>query len=169
MDPITQYAFTLNNDWITTVSNLLDNAYVYATVLLAAMLLGEQRKGKIAKILVTAILAIAIGYGVKLVLAVARPCTTMDLYCPDGYSFPSIHAIAAFTLMMAFLNKKSFPYYMLLALFVAFTRMAIAAHTFRDLAAALPLAIIVYYVVDMFWPRPVETEVKKPARGVAHG
>ncbi|VVC01721.1 PAP2 superfamily protein [uncultured archaeon] len=152
MDPISTFAFTLNNPAITAVSNLLDNDALFAVVLLAALLLGERRPNKIAKIIVAVSLALLVGFGIKAALAIERPCAQLGLaYCPEGYSFPSLHAVAAFTLAIAFLNKRSFPLYLLFALFVAFTRLIIAAHSFRDIAGALPLALIAYYLVDLAW------------------
>jgi membrane-associated phospholipid phosphatase len=53
--------------------------------------------------------------------------------------------------MIAFLNRRSYPLYLLFALFVSFTRLNLGVHAFVDIAAALPIAAIGYYAVDMAW------------------
>jgi len=48
--------------------------------------------------------------------------------------------------MTAFIRKKLFPAYLLFALFVSFTRINLGVHLFWDIAAALPVALISYYI-----------------------
>ena len=62
---------------------------------------------------------------------------------------PSGHAAIAFTLMIAFIGKRPFPFYWAFALLVAYTRFYLGVHTFEDLAAALVLAPVAYQSADI--------------------
>jgi len=152
MDIITQLAYTLNSGWLATLNLLIDNDVIYLFILLAVVLLGERRPQKIAKIFFALILALLVGYAIKSAFAVERPCVSLALpYCPNDYSFPSLHALTAFVVMVAFLNKKSYWFYSLFALFISFTRLSLAVHSFHDIAGSLALALIIYHIVDIFW------------------
>lgn len=162
MDVITQLAYTLNNGWLATISSIIDNDIVYALLLLAAIAIGERRPKKIAKIVVILVVGIIIGSAAKNILAVERPCASLMLdYCPKDYSLPSLHALTAFIVMIAFLNKPSFFAYALFALFIAFTRLVLAVHSFRDISAALAIALITYHVVDAFWRKEKEMRINQ--------
>jgi membrane-associated phospholipid phosphatase len=148
MDSITAAALSVDNPLITAAGQALDNPLVFSAILLAALFIGETRDSKRKKIVLCAIIAVLCGYAIKLAMAVERPCAG-EVWCPADYSFPSLHATAAFSLMIGFLNKKSFPLYLLFALFIGFTRMNLDVHVFADIAAALPIAIVSYYIVDL--------------------
>jgi membrane-associated phospholipid phosphatase len=148
MDSITAAALSINDPIVRMAGELLDSEAFFVGMLIALILLGEGRNQKRKKIAVSVALAILCGYAVKWALAVERPCAG-ESWCPEGYSFPSLHATAAFALMIGFLNKKIFPALLLFALFTAFTRMNLGVHTFADIAAALPIAVISYYATDL--------------------
>jgi len=82
-----------------------------------------------------------------------RPCTggSSLIQCPLDYSLPSGHAAMAFTLMIAFIGKRPFPFFWIFALLVAYTRFYLGVHTFEDLAAALVLAPVAYQFADIIW------------------
>lgn len=154
MDAITAFAYSMNSGLLGSVSSFIDNDIAYAALLLFAVLLGERRPKKIAKIIVVIVLAAALSYALKSAFAVERPCVSLGLdYCPPNYSFPSLHAITAFVVMVSFLNKRSFWIYFMFAAFVSFTRLVLAVHSFRDIAAALALAFVLYHIVDIVWPK----------------
>lgn len=154
MDAITDFIFNLNNELLTKISLILNNDIFFALLVIALVLIAEKRDPKRVKIFSALLLATILAIVIKSFTAVERPCASMDLYyCPEDYSFPSLHALVSFTLMISFLNKKSYPFFVLFALFVSFTRMALAVHTFRDVAGALSLALVVYYVIDVLWRR----------------
>ena len=148
MDAISAAAFSINSPILSGTSLFLDSQFIFSGVLLLALVLGENREEKRRKIALSVILAVLCSYGIKLALAIERPCAG-EIWCPSDYSFPSLHATAAFSLMIGFLNKKSFPLYLLFALFTGFTRLNLGVHIFADIAAALPIAIISYYVIDL--------------------
>jgi len=52
--------------------------------------------------------------------------------------------------MIAFLNKKNYPLFLLFGMFTAFTRLHLGVHTLEDVAAALPVAFLSYYIADIY-------------------
>jgi len=152
MDTLTSLALSINNPILTQIGTLLGNSYVFAALILCLIFIAEKRNGKRLKLLLSLILCIIVVSLVKSVLMEARPCAGLE-WCPWGYSFPSMHAAIAFTLMIGFVDKKSFPFFLLFALFVSFTRLNLGVHVFHDIAGALPMAIVAYYVTDILWKR----------------
>ncbi len=152
MDTLTTLALSVNNPILTEIGTLLGNSYVFAALVLALVFFAERRDGKRLKLLLSLLLCIIIVSLIKGVLMEARPCAGLE-WCPWGYSFPSMHAAVAFTLMIGFIDKKSFPLFLLFALFVSFTRLNLGVHVFHDIAGALPMAIVAYYVTDLLWKR----------------
>ena len=152
MDFITEFAFNIQNDLLTSVSLLINDNVIFAILVLALLLFAEKRPEKRIKVLSALILVAILTFGIKQIMEVDRPCVSLDVsYCPEEYSFPSIHAAIAFTLMISFLDKKGYPWFVLFALFVCFSRLHLAVHDFRDIAGALPIALISYYAVDILW------------------
>lgn len=163
MDSITAFALSVSDPLVRDIGLLLNDNLVYVAVVLLCLFAAEGRNGKRAKVLFSIAIALLAGLAIKAALAAERPCAG-EVWCPTGYSFPSLHALVAFTLAVAFLNKRSYPLFLLFALFVAFTRLNLGVHVFRDVAGALPVAILSYYVTDMAWPG-----IEKKLRGVLHG
>ncbi len=152
MDFITDFAFSIKNDLLTSVSLLINDNVIFAIIVLVLLLISEKRPEKRIKVLSALLLVAILTFGIKEIMAVDRPCVSLDVsYCPEEYSFPSIHAAVAFTLMISFLDKKSYPWFVLFALFISFSRLHLAVHSFRDIAGALPLALVSYYIVDIIW------------------
>ncbi len=152
MDPITDFAFNINNQLLTDISLLIHNELIFIALLALVIFIGERRPAKIMKIITVILFAVIAGLVLKAAIVAERPCSELGLeYCPESQAFPSLHSLAAFSLMIAFLNKRSFVFYVLFALFIAFTRLVLAVHNFIDIAAALAVAMIVYYIVDRIW------------------
>jgi membrane-associated phospholipid phosphatase len=158
MDSITSAALGIQDPLIKAAGMLLDGPAEYVLIVLGLMLAGERRKGKLIKILASLAVAFALGMALKHAMAYERPCAGMA-WCLDDFSFPSMHATIAFTLMTGFLNKRSFPLYLLFALFVSFTRLNLGVHVFLDIAGALPVALTAYYITDIAWRREGKAEV----------
>ncbi len=152
MDAITALALSVDNPILKAIGLIIDNEFFYATLIAALVLVGENRNEKRLKILTTLVAVVVLGAAIKAALAHPRPCAG-ESWCPTDYSFPSMHAAVAFALMIAFLNKRAYPLYLLFALFVSFTRLNLGVHIFLDIAAALPIALIGYYAVDLAWQR----------------
>ncbi len=154
MDIITEFAFNIKNDILTSVSLLINDNTVFALFVLALLLITEKRNQKRLKVIIALVLVAALTFTIKMAMGIERPCVSLGLpYCPDEPSFPSIHAAVAFTLMISFLDKKQFPLFVIFALFISFSRLNLAVHSFRDIAGALPIALIAYYIVDVLWRR----------------
>ncbi len=154
MDPFTAFAFNIGAEPLTAVSLLLNNDVFYLFLIVALVLVAERRNPKRLKIFSALLLAVLFAVVIKSLTVAERPCAQMGLdYCPADYGFPSLHATVAFTLMVSFLNKRSYWFFMAFAIFVSFTRLVLAVHLFIDIAAALPLALISYYMVDVLWRR----------------
>ena len=139
-------------DWISII---LNNSAIFGVIIIALLLLGENRNSKRAKIAAAIFVALLAGFALKEMFKVPRPCLgeTVKIACPDDYSFPSLHATAAFALMIAFINKEKFAYYLLFALITVFTRLYLGVHTIEDVAAGLVVATISYYAVDKLAPK----------------
>lgn len=148
MDAITAAALSIQNPALTAVGRLLDHDLLYMALVLAIALAAEWRNGKRLKIVFSLGVAFILGTALKQVVAEPRPCAGLA-GCPADFAFPSLHALIAFTLMTGFLNKRSFALFLVFALFVSFTRLNIGVHSFIDIAGALPVALISYYIADL--------------------
>ncbi len=152
MDAISNFAYSINSELLTKVSLLLDNHIVFVLVIMALVLIKESRNAKRLKIFAALLLAFFFATCIKILTGVERPCASLDIpNCPSSSSFPSLHATLAFVVMISFLNKRSYWMFVLFALFVSLTRLVLAMHSFRDIAAALPIALITYNIVDVLW------------------
>lgn len=150
MDTITAMALSFQDPVLHFIGIMLDSALLYAVLIFAVLYLVEKRDEKRRKVAASLVLTFLAVAGLKFVMGKERPCAA-EGWCPGDYSFPSMHAAIAFTLMTGFLNKKSFPLFLLFALFVSFTRLNLGVHVFVDIAGALPVAMVSYYVTDIFW------------------
>ncbi|VVC04350.1 Undecaprenyl-diphosphatase [Candidatus Bilamarchaeum dharawalense] len=153
MDTISTIAVSIQNPLLTALDLFFDNVFIYAGLILLLVFLAEKREEKRRKLIVSLILTFILATIIKVVLAHQRPCFG-QLDCPEDYSFPSLHAAIAFTLMTGFLNKKSFPLFLFFALVVCFTRLNLGVHIFQDIVVALPLALVSYYLTDILWKTP---------------
>jgi len=150
MDSITALALSVDSPVLKVMGLFLDDALAYGAVVVGLVLLGESRNDKRLKILASLLVAVLAVGTVKYAMAYERPCAGEE-WCPEGYSFPSMHAVVAFALMTGFLNKRIYPLFLVFALFVSFTRLNLGVHLFRDIAGALPIALVSYYLTDIVW------------------
>ncbi len=150
MDAITAWALSIHNSLIREIGLFLDQDFFYTMIIIGLVILGEWKNDKRLKIFLTLIFAYLLGLTVKYFVAEPRPCFGAD-WCPLDYAFPSTHAVVAFTLMACFLNKKSFPFFLVFALFVSFTRLNLGVHVFGDIIGAFLIALFAYYVTGVAW------------------
>lgn len=160
MDAITALAASVDEPTLRSIGLLLDGSIIYGLVVLALLFIGEWRWGKRAKVVLALALALLLATGMKNIMAHERPCVGEE-WCPEDYAFPSLHATVAFVLMTAFLNKRTYPLYLAFALFVCFTRLNLGVHSFQDVAGALPVALLSYYLVDILWKTGIVKGGKK--------
>jgi len=115
---------------------------IMAVMLVATTLVFKERK-KIPLLLLTLLIGFVVAWFVKGADASVRPCTFLPakVECPSGYSFPSGHALGAFSFAAVMIGSASFPLYFLLSLFVSFSRIYLGVHAFVDIAASLSIAI----------------------------
>ncbi len=143
---------SLHYDIITFISLIISNEVSFGLLLFFLTLVAERRPEKLKKVIIVLACAFLISTLFKLVFQVERPCVAVSsdkIICPTSYSFPSTHAALAFVLPLAFLNKRSYPFYLLFALFVGFSRIYLSVHSVVDVAAGLVVAAVSYYAVDL--------------------
>lgn len=142
----------MQNPLLSAIGHILDHDIIYAAIILALLLIAERSNDRRAKIAVSLAIAFALGLAVKYAVAEPRPCAGA-VWCPQDYAFPSTHAAIAFALMFGFMNRKPFPFFLVFALFVSFTRLNIGVHSFIDVLGAVPIALAAYYAADFAWAR----------------
>ena len=120
-------------------------------VLVTSSLLHEEKR--IPFIAAAVIIAFLLGFGLKPLIAEARPCVSAPgkVACPQDYSLPSLHSLLAFTLAVSALGNRSFAIYLLYALFVAFSRVYLGVHSASDVMAGLALAFFACVLAELLW------------------
>ncbi len=151
-DAITRLISSIDISILKDIGLLLNDPLVFLPLVIGLVLFFEKRIDKRLKILFAIIIALGIGLLANVIMGVERPCSDIEgAVCPFLYSFPSLHSTLVFIVMISFLNKKQFPYLMLFALFVAFTRINIGVHVFRDVVGALIVGLLAYNIADILW------------------
>lgn len=144
--PVREASVLLNDPLFAVLSGI-------ALVLLLSSHFREQKK--IAYIVFAVAIALALGGAFKLYLQEPRPCEQVPgkIPCPTDFSLPSIHALLAFTLAIVAVGSASFPFYLLFALFVSFSRVYLGVHTVPQVAAGLALAFFACVLCEIVWRR----------------
>ena len=139
----------LNYGWLTAIDRFIDNPFIFGVIIiLLGLVFIKERKARI-RFFAALLLTFFVATTLKTTLGVQMPCAIAGVdTCPTDYSLPSTHSAVAFTLMFALLDKKSFPIFLIFALFVAFSRINFGVHTFEDVCAGLPLAFISVFLVE---------------------
>ena len=169
-DFITKSIVSFNDPTLTIISTALDNDIIFVLFMIFAVIINERRFEKIKKITIALIIALILSSATKELFKVQRPCIeeeTDKIQCPISYSFPSTHAALAFTLALAFLNKRSYVLYLMLALFVSFTRIYLFVHTFIDITGGFIIAGLAYYIIDLAFNDKIKNngKIKKLEHG----
>lgn len=154
MDSLTLAISSLNIPIVTYASALLDDPFSYIIIVALLLMFFEPRWEKRIKVVFVIAVALMLSVGIKEIAKVPRPCDLgfpSKVACPTDYSFPSNHAAIAFALMLAFINKPTFPIYLAFALFVAFSRVYLGVHAIDDVLAGLVIAPIAYQTVEILW------------------
>lgn len=150
------FAFGLVREPIRAASIFLNDplsVFLASAILVMAVsyLLREQKR--IPFILASVLMALLLGYSLKLLIAQDRPCLAIPgkVACPEGYSLPSLHSLLAFTLAVSALGNRSFAIYLIYALFIAFSRVYLGVHTITDVASGLSLAFFACVIAEITW------------------
>lgn len=151
-------AFGLVRPEVVAASLALNNLYsgiAIGIALILALSFCFQEQRKLPYLAFALVIALLLGYGFKAFLQVERPCTETPgkIPCPLDFSLPSIHALIAFTLAIVAVGNRSFPFYLLFALFVAFSRVYLGVHTIPQVMAGLALAFFACVLAEIIWRR----------------
>ncbi|MBI2079202.1 phosphatase PAP2 family protein [Candidatus Micrarchaeota archaeon] len=165
MDSITNFISSLDNSGLTQLSLIIHDNLGFIILIAVLLLFTEKRFEKKNKVFFILVLAFLLATGVKEVMKVDRPCLLVPakVECPSDYSFPSAHAAVSFALMLAFINKPSYPVYFFFGLIVAFSRIYLGVHTFEDIVGGMVIAPVSYSIIEMLW-RKDNNEVHKGRR-----
>ncbi|MBU5689620.1 MAG: phosphatase PAP2 family protein [Candidatus Aenigmatarchaeota archaeon] len=95
-----------------------------------------------------------IGEILKDLTKIPRPCVGL-LGCPEGYSFPSKHALIAFALTTAFFletkNKILSSLFAVSSIFISALRVVTFVHTPTDVIAGAIIGIVIGFIVQRFY------------------
>lgn len=99
---------------------------------------------------------------IKPLVARIRPCNVNNIVnmlvaCPHDYSFPSGHTTAAFAAAtcLMFCKNKFWPYFMVFAFIMAFSRMYLYVHFPTDIIAGCILGFICGWIGYKLGERPI--------------
>ena len=135
------------------------NDTAFAILLTASLILVLTYLFKEQKLLPFMVAAVAIalllGVSFKLFLQEERPCveTPGKIPCPLDFSLPSLHALLTFTIAIVAIGNRSFAFYLIYAIFTAFSRVYLGVHTIAEVAAGLALAFLACVLCEMLWRR----------------
>ncbi len=134
---------------------LNDTAFaILFTALLILVLTYIFKEQKLLPFLVAAVaIALLLGVSFKLFLQEERPCveTPGKIPCPLDFSLPSLHSLLTFTIAIVAIGNRSFAFYLIYALFTAFSRVYLGVHTITEVAAGLALAFLACVLCEMLW------------------
>ncbi|MFA6907421.1 MAG: phosphatase PAP2 family protein [Candidatus Micrarchaeia archaeon] len=112
------------------------------------------KEQKLLPFMVAAVaIALLLGVSFKLFLQEERPCveTPGKIPCPLDFSLPSLHSLLTFTVAIVAIGNRSFAFYLIYALFAAFSRVYLGVHTVTEVAAGLALAFLACVLCEMLW------------------
>ena len=151
---------------------LNDTAFaILFTAFLILVLTYFFKEQKMLPFMVAAVtIALLLGVSFKLFLQEERPCveTPGKIPCPLDFSLPSIHSLLTFTIAIVAIGNRSFVFYLIYALFTAFSRVYLGVHTITEVAAGLALAFLACVLCEMLWralkiPIPSSIHIKHSA------
>ncbi|MCX8195093.1 MAG: phosphatase PAP2 family protein [Candidatus Micrarchaeota archaeon] len=122
-----------------------------ALVLATSVFFKEQKR---LPFLASAVaIALLLGFSSKQFFQETRPCLVAEgkIPCPQDYSLPSMHSLVAFTIALVAVGTRSFPFYLLFALFVAFSRIYLGVHTSVEVAAGLALSFFSCVLAELLF------------------
>jgi len=125
--------------------------FTFALILALTYFFKEQ---KLLPFMVASVaIALLLGASFKLFLQEERPCveTPGKIPCPLDFSLPSLHSLLTFTIAIVAIGNRSFAFYLIYALFTAFSRVYLGVHTITEVAAGLALAFLACVLCEMLW------------------
>ncbi len=103
-------------------------------------------------LLLSVLLSYSVTFTLKNIFKIPRPCLGKS-FCPTSYSFPSGHSTIIFSAITAIFlkfKKKKFLTLYLLALLVAYSRIALNVHTFHDIIGGALVGIACSFIIYKF-------------------
>jgi len=99
--------------------------------------------------LVSLILAVLLGVGLKTFLGDARPCVEVDsrIPCPVSNGFPSNHALIASVFALGALGTILFWPYVAFAVIIPLSRLWLGVHSLEQVAGGMALGAMVFLAV----------------------
>jgi undecaprenyl-diphosphatase len=151
-----QSAYSLARPFLVGASVALGNAafvVLFSAALVLAVSYAFKEQKRLAYLLIAVLVALAMGSLLKILVAEERPCLLAPgkIECPSDYALPSLHALLAFTLVIASVGNRSFLIYLPYALFVAFSRVYLGVHTLHQVEAGLALAFLACVATEIIW------------------
>lgn len=148
--------FGLVRETVRGFSILLNDpatAFVFSAMLVTATSFIFREQKRLPFLASAVVLALMLGFSFKSFLQEARPCASAPskIPCPTDYSLPSMHALLAFTIAIIAIGTRSFPIYLLYALFIAFSRVYLGVHTVTEVAAGLALAFFACVLSELIF------------------
>lgn len=139
-------------DVIMLIISQLGYFSIWIIISILMFLLGGE-KGK--KVAVLSIIALVTGYFIteilKLIIARPRPYEVLEgvrVLAPiDGYSWPSGHTVASFTVATVIGREYGFIYFFIFAILVAFSRVYSGVHYPSDVVSGALIGILIGLVV----------------------
>lgn len=143
-EPVKLASIALNDVWVGMALTLL---------FMLAVLFYNREQRELPFLFCALAIALLLGFSFKTLLQEPRPCVEVPgkVPCPQDFSLPSLHALLAFTLAIVSLGNRSFPVFLLYALFVAFSRVYLGVHTIAQVAAGLALAFFACVLCELLF------------------
>jgi membrane-associated phospholipid phosphatase len=145
-------------------------AILFTAALIIALTYAFKEQKLIPFMVAAVAIALLLGVSFKAFLQEERPCveTPGKIPCPLDFSLPSIHALLTFTIAIVAIGNRSFAFYLIYALFTAFSRVYLGVHTITEVAAGLALAFLACVLCEMLWralslPLPPGVHIKHSA------
>ena len=145
---------------ISSISDFQTWIAIFLVILLGYFMSPKSKKHKLAWLVFVLLPAIVISAAfvelLKISTQIPRPCVGIA-DCPSGYSFPSGHAARIFTLAAVIaLSIKDLRIkftFLILAILVSISRVAVNYHTYADIIAGALIGIMIAYFVNLFYKR----------------
>lgn len=152
------------DDVFTPIALLIDNPLIFSILVITLAYLSSEKKRPFQYLLYAMSTALILSMILKPLFLVQRPCHLLDspAYCLPDFSLPSTHAAVAFSLAISLLSTKRFPYALLFASLISYSRVFLGVHSTFDVLASISVALISIFILDLLkFQSPVLTHEKK--------
>ena len=139
---ILDFIFSLNLGFLKIVMVLLDHWVTNAILFLVIpTIILFRKRNKLIFLWLSLVLSFLVATILKILVARERP--DLALISEDTFSFPSRHAIIAFTILPFMFKETRSWYWWIIAIFIGLSRLILGIHYLSDVIAG---ALIGYYI-----------------------